>query len=77
MTDLQKQIANAPSQPPPSTPKYQGGPGAGAGQWILALLSVIHSDIPKKDHTHETPALCYLGQLLVGITLHISCSVKY
>ena len=31
MGDLQRQIANTPSQPPPSTPKYQSTPGAGAG----------------------------------------------
>ena len=56
MADLQKQIANAPSQPPPSTPKYQGGPGAGAGQLMLALFFVISHCItvifPRKDHRH-------------------------
>ncbi|KAK7480996.1 hypothetical protein BaRGS_00027811 [Batillaria attramentaria] len=34
MADLQKQIVNTPSQPPPSAPRYQGGPGgadSGAG----------------------------------------------
>nr|KAG5695062.1 hypothetical protein BaRGS_032555 [Batillaria attramentaria] len=30
MADLQKQIVNTPSQPPPSAPRYQGGPGGGA-----------------------------------------------
>ncbi|XP_025081539.1 programmed cell death 6-interacting protein-like isoform X2 [Pomacea canaliculata] len=29
MADLQKQIVNTPSQPPPTQPRYQGGPGAG------------------------------------------------
>ncbi|KAK7092226.1 programmed cell death 6-interacting protein-like isoform X2 [Littorina saxatilis] len=30
MSDLQKQIANTPTQPPPSVPQYQGGPPAAA-----------------------------------------------
>ena len=78
MTDLQKQIANSPSQPPPSTPKYQGGPGAGAGQWILALLSVIPQWHPQeRPHTWNPSPVLFRATSCCNHTLHISCSVKY
>ncbi|XP_076437173.1 programmed cell death 6-interacting protein-like isoform X2 [Babylonia areolata] len=60
MGDLQKQIANTPSQPPPATPRYQGGPGtaaAGAAPTpAMAQPTVPTSAPPVSQATAPGPA---------------------
>ena len=41
MNDIQKQIANRPTQLPPSVPKYQTGSSSGTGEFVWRCVRLM------------------------------------